>query len=449
MGFVLFLLPLSSTLGQVSYKEADALSYRLYLEQKWDSLIDVGNEALAADIDYYYLRMRLGIAFFNQKNYRRAARHFTLALEQNRGDPVALEYLYYARRYSGQYEQAKLIQKQFKGNLALQLPVPEGRFMDQVSVSYVYHKGVDDGLFENPAERYPVSVAGQQTTTRSFSGTSLSLVNSIAPGIQLIHAYTYLSKFNHYFTGDGLTGLYLGDQHVIQQQYYIAPRFTTRSGYVFMPVLHILGLRYQLPIESEGGYWGGGFMGGTSQFYTYYQKEVDFAAGISFQKSAGAVDLQLGAWYGSLNDAEQVQNRVGITWFPLGNLNLYTGAFLNSQYAIRPGKEGVQRLIPEMLFGFAIAEKVWVNLNASLGDMTNYLENNGMFVYNSYGEVIEKKIKCTVTVPVTEKGSLFYIGGDWYATRSEFDPLEPALTEISNTIQYHSLSIYGGISWKF
>ena len=77
-------------------------TYRLYLEEEWDSLIILGKAALNQDMDYYYLRMRLGIAFYQKKNYRVAANHFTRALEMNQGDPAALEYLYYARLMAGQ-----------------------------------------------------------------------------------------------------------------------------------------------------------------------------------------------------------------------------------------------------------------------------------------------------------------------------------------------------------
>jgi len=428
-----------------SFNRINTETYRLYLEQNWDSLIDVGKMALKADVDYYYLRMRLGIAFYSKKNYRSAARHFSAALEQNSGDPVSLEYLYFCRLYSGQTEQAQQVRKQFKGDLALKLPPPNGKFFDRSGAEYLYLSGVKDDLFKDPTELYPLDVDGIQSTTRHYSNATVSLVNSLAPGVTLSHTYTFLFKSSHYFSNDGTTAVYLPDQQLVQNQYYFSPGFTTSSGYTFMPMIHILGIHFQAVYDA-----GQGFQGGTPSLVLGTLKETDFVTGMGFKKNMGAVDLHLGGWYSTLNGAEQVQGRVGLTWFPLGNLNLYAGAYGNSQYELFSNGERVIRMIPEMLLGFGISGKVWVDLNAAMGEMTNYLENNGSIVYNSISEVIHKKVRFSLSFPVTEKGSLLYLGGIWSAISSEFMPVEdPGTTIINTAIFYNAISIYGGISWKF
>jgi len=178
--------------------------------------------------------------------------------------------------------------------------------------------------------------------------------------------------------------------------------------------------------------------------------ETEFVTGMGFKKNLGRVDLDLGGWYGHLNSARQIQGRAGFTWFPLGNLNLYAGGYLNSQYEVFSGAEGMTRFIPEFLFGFGIAEKVWFDLNGTMGEMTNYLEANGTIVYNSFSEIIDKKIHFSLSVPLTDKGSLFYLGGIWCTVRSVFQPDgDPGAMVLTPTISYNALSIYGGISWKF
>ena len=85
----------------------------------------MGKIALKQDMDFYYLRMRMGIARYNQKKYRQACGHFKHALELNQADPLALEYLYYSLLFSGQSEQAGIVRGEFKGDLALRLPTGE------------------------------------------------------------------------------------------------------------------------------------------------------------------------------------------------------------------------------------------------------------------------------------------------------------------------------------
>ena len=418
-------------------------TYRLYLTEKWDSVIIIGKQALKQEMDFYYLRMRIGIANYNNKKYRTAARHFSVALEQNQGDPVALEYLYFSRLYSGQSEQAVWIREDFKGELARKLPPVAPRFFENLSLEYLYNKGVDDDIFKDPTELYPLSASGQQSTTRHFSNASIAFTNRIAPGVRLSHAFTYLSKSNHYFSNDGTSAIYIPEQQVRQYQYYLSPEFATRTGSLFTPMLHIIGISSQVPYDSNQAFQGG------SNMMLGYLKQTDIVTGLGFVQELGKVNLHLGAYYSKLNQADQIQNRLGITWFPMGNLNLYAGGYVNSQYEINPGLDGVIRIIPEFMFGFTIAEKVWIDMNGSMGDMANYHENNGMIVHNSFTEVIEKKIKLSLSIPITEGKSMFYIGGIWTSNRSDFSASDPDRTDVSNSIYYNAISIYGGLTWKF
>lgn len=447
-----FLVMLSGSFAQESadFKTINKETYRLYTQERWDSLQLLDKEGIVDEVDYYYLRMRLGIAQYNSKNYRKASAHFERALEFNQGDQVAQEYLYFSRLFSGQLGEANLIRKEFKGSLAQKLPPQKGKFFDRITAEYLYHKGTDIPLYTYPEEVMLPGQIGAQSLTRHYSNTSLTVANQLTPGVSLMHSYNYLSKTNQNIYSDGAGGYYMSDQQVIQNQYYISPRITSPSGTTFSPMLHLLWIKYQVLVASQTGSQGGsGYQGGPSQSSVEYVKETDFAMGLGYQKGLGKIDLHLGAWYSKLNLANQLQARMGLNWFPLGNLKLYAGGFLNGQYEFSEGREGLIRIIPELQFGFAIAEKVWIDLNGAFGEMTNYLESNGMIVYNSFSELIQRKIKCSVIIPFTKKGSNFYVGGILSEYKSEFYPIEPVETEVNNNIYYNAYSIYGGLSWKF
>lgn len=450
IGCSLLLFSGSFAQDAADFKTINEETYRLFTQEKWDSLIILDKQDVVLEVDYFYLRMRLGIAWYNAKNYRKAASHFSKALEFNQGDPVALEYLYFSRLFAGQSAQAALVRKEFKGALAQKMPPEKGKFFDRITAEYLYHWGTDEALFEHPEEVYEPGQIGAQSLTRHYSNASISLFSRLAPGVSLQNSYTYLTKSNQFLYSDGGGGYYMSEQEVSQNQYYISPRITTPSGGTFSPMFHLLGIRYQVPSGIETGNQGGsGYQGGSNQSSVNYMKETDFTTGLGYQKELGRVDLHLGGWYSQLNLANQLQGRFGLNWFPKGNLNLYAGGFLNGQYEFSEGREGMIRIVPELLFGFAIAEKVWIDLNAAMGEMTNYLESNGMIVFNSFSEVIHKKIKCSVVFPFNEKGSSFYVGGIWSTHSSEFYPIEPVDTEVTNNISYNAYSIYGGLSWKF
>ena len=442
IGLLLLVVPGTGAQDPVDFNTINRETYRLYIAQEWDSVIFMGKRALKQEMDFYYLRMRLGIARYNQENYRKAAGHFKKALEFNHGDPVALEYLYYSRLFSGQSEQAKLVRKQFKGDLALKLSPPKGKIIEMVRGEYLYCQGLNSDLLSDPDQLFSGLPPGVQYVTRRYSNAAISLSNSITPGFRLVHSYTYLSKTNHQYYNDGLYLLQLTDQHVYQHQYYISPVVTLRSGFTIMPMFHLVSVHYQAPVQIDQGY-----QGGNAQVLMGYLDTLDYITGLEVRKGIGNLDLQLGTWYATLNNTEQIQNRLGFTWYLLGNLNLYTGGFLNSHYEITG--TGSIRFIPELLVGYAISERVWLELNGSMGEMSNYLERNGSIVYNSFSDAIRKKLTFTVSVPVTEKGSLLYLGGRWTSSESTFYASDPVQNEITNSITYNALSIYGGISWKF
>ena len=428
---------------QMNFNEINTETYRLFLAGEWDSVIVVGKKALKQDIDYYYLRLRMGIALYNQTKYRQSEKHFQHALEFNQADPLALEYLYYAMLFSGQAEQANMVREEFRGKLALRLPPVKGQAVDQFGVEFLYNKALNDEILSDPDALFADLPPGVQYITRDFFNTSISLGNSITPGIRLDHKFTYLSKNNFYYYNDGLYRLQLDPQHVKQYQYYISPSFTSHSGFTFMPMFHLISVHYQTPI-----YFSQGMQGGSPRVAWGYSDNTDLVSGLNVLKTAGSLDLNLGAWYAKLNNLQQVQNRLGLTWYPRGNLNFYLGAYLNSQYEMTDST-GLLRIIPEIHAGFSIAQKVWLDLNGAFGDMTNYLEQNGSIVFNSFSDVIQKKVGLTFSLPISEKGSMLYLGGRWTAHQSNFYPLYPANNEPSNSITYNAISIYGGVSWKF
>ena len=84
----------------VSYSYYDKKTYDLYLAENWKELISTTKQAFKSNYNSYYLQMRAGIAYYNQKNYVKAIKHLEKAREYNI-TPSHREYLYYSYLYSG------------------------------------------------------------------------------------------------------------------------------------------------------------------------------------------------------------------------------------------------------------------------------------------------------------------------------------------------------------
>ena len=52
-----------------NFLAVDTLTYKYYLAEDWDKLINAGDKAINDGIDYYYLRMRMGIASYEKRKY--------------------------------------------------------------------------------------------------------------------------------------------------------------------------------------------------------------------------------------------------------------------------------------------------------------------------------------------------------------------------------------------
>jgi hypothetical protein len=435
------------------FKSVDQETYKLYMEQHWDELIRAGKDGLRQDIDYYYLRMRIGIAYYEKKNYKASQVHFRKALEFNQGDPVASEYLYYAYLFAGQIQQAGILAKDFSPSLMERVMPLYGKIVDRFAIEYMYNFNDTKDLLADADQYFSGLPLGYQLVTLNYSNLNAMLHHEFNPGITLTHAYTYLNKTNYYYYDDGLSRFGIDEQKVFQNQYFISPAFTTKWGFTIAPSFHYLRIRFQAPyIVSGGGGGGPGGGGGSSiQYSDLYSNH--YVGGRSLSQYVGRFVIRLGGIYSSLNDANQLTGTAGLTWYPLGNLDLYLGTALNVHNEITDHTNSTDRetnieLIPEFLMGFGIASRVWMEFSGSYGNMRNYTEGNGYIVYNGLDWMIYKAIG-TIVIPVTPKGSNVYLGTRFAEFKSLFIPFYPSAGQDINSIISNSISIFGGISWKF
>ena len=443
LGFLL-LVP---TVKSQDFVSVDKETYKLYMDKQWDELIRAGKEGLKQDIDYYYLRMRIGIAFYEKKNYKASQIHFRKALELNEGDPVASEYLYFAYLLAGQTQQAAVLAKDFTPYLEEKVNIEADKFADIFSVEYLYNFNDTEDILSNPENYFSGLPYGYQVITRNFSNLNVMLHHVLSPGITLTHAYTYLNKTNYYYYDDSLSRFGVDEQKTVQNQYYISPSFSTRGGLTISPAFHVLRIRFQAPYVVTGG--GSPGFGGGSSSYIRYADLIDnhFVGGLSLLQYVDRFAIRLGGIYSSINDASQLTGTVGLTWYPLGNMDLYMGSALNVHTEFIDQETNIE-LIPDFLLGFGISSKVWMEFSGAYGNMKNYTEGNGYIVYNGQ-DWMKYKVLGTIVVPVSPKGSRIYIGARFAEYESRFIPFDPSAGQDMNIIITNSISIFGGLSWKF
>jgi len=118
------------------FKTVDQKTYSFYENGNWDSVIYIGKIALKNNIDYYYLRLRMGIAYYEKTNYRLAALHFEKALKYNSSENLALEYLYYSYIFTNRKLEARVLTAKFSDQL-IQKINPENKKV----IDHIYFEG--------------------------------------------------------------------------------------------------------------------------------------------------------------------------------------------------------------------------------------------------------------------------------------------------------------------
>ncbi len=423
----------------MSFRQADSLTYSLYNQKDWNQLVNKGKEAIKAGHDYYYMRMRLGIAYYELRNYALAANNFTKALEFNAGDHIASEYLFYSNYFSGRYFQAWTIVQEMN-------PADRERILKEsrikknsLTVESFYLKAGTEDITSDPAMNFTNNEGGSQVVTKYFINNAVYLSHLTGKRTSYYHSFTNLIKHNHLHYFDGLLRADLEDQRVIQNQYYGRINFFTPSGWIFSPSFHILSAGYPLLAISYSGM--------NYSTFTYDSKTNGFAGGFAITRTGGYVSFSAEAVYSILNKSKELQGMFGLTFYPAGNRNLYLGGSITA--GSNPGADSTElRLVTSFIAGFSIKNHVWFEFSGAVGKMKNHTEQNGLIVYNGI-DYPTGKYNGRIIVPFYKAGISLFAGAGFGTYSSEFLPFDAVNNFDPNKLNYNNYSVTGGLSWNF
>jgi hypothetical protein len=330
--FVVGLLFLNiATNGQksIDFQYVDSLTYKYYISGEWDQLINLGIEAIDNNIDYKFLRQRLGFAFYSKGDFINARKHLGKALVFDGYDTFTLTYLYYAYLNSGIPENARLISAKMPSDLKNSLSVKSFQLVESVDFEYNF-KYAASGLRSNP-KYFRVGFNSQ-------IGSRLELYKMVSGYKQTI-MFQQMGRLRN--APDN------------QSEYYGLIRLTLSPHWMVKSAYHFLVTTYDANKSTSNL----GFL----------------------ELSANYSRLKFGINSSVLGESQSsvFQNGVeaGISFS--GKMNIY----FNSALALTR-MQNTDRLVYDQKAGFKVAKKIWVEGNLTLGDMTNYHDHEAMYIYN-------------------------------------------------------------------
>ncbi len=469
--FLLLMNPAISQQPSDEFTKLDRTMYRQFLTGNWDSLIITGKNGLKNKQDYFYLRLRLGVAYYNTGNYSKAISQLKRAQHFNPYDETAMEYLYYSYLYLNRENEARALSQKFPSKLADKLATKHFPFFDRFYVEGGPSFSNNIELNQRKSLAGPDSIYGEQDLNENkiylHAGTELNLSKKIS----LYAGYSYLTidKLKQIQAFDVTTSVFNAKSYpggiyadtvyqrkadfyryhytLLQHEFYSNATFTSKNGIHFSPAFHLLNVNYSTidatpvienfklqPVDT------------VPLFQTRYlisKRDTSFfnyVLSATLSKSISLFTLGLSASFSNLNNKNQYQVGGSVTFLPKGNLNLYTITNLTFAH-----ESPDNRLVFDQLIGAKLFPKLWLEGFVTLGDRVNYNEKNAFVVYNS-GDIIHFSAGANLIVPLG-KHFEFSIRYRYYDQLGFLVRYHNEYTE-AQTFAYQNNTFIGGIQWK-
>ena len=327
-------------------------SVDLFVAKNWKGLERFGHEALAAGYDYYYLRLRMGIAYYEQKNYLIAQTHFSKALSFNAADPLALEYLYFCYVFTGRNEEARALSKSFPPELSHRLGT------DTLSATAFFM--LEAGVKNSDSSRLYQSAYYFQA----------GLGHYVKNRFSLFHAATVYNETDL----NGKTS---------QLQYYLRANVPFKNNWMFSPAVQLITRNFtpsQPPSGNPPGWHGGPMppLPGQRPLPPSVRSNY-YITSVMVRKTISRFDLAAGTSLSNIESNGQLSHSLSLTWYPFGNnrLSLSCLGYLFTADGYNSFHTAVNPCISVCPFKRLTLSAAYLACNGS-----NLIEGNGYIVNN-------------------------------------------------------------------
>lgn len=390
-----------------TFQLADSLTYNLYLAGNWDELIKIGNEVLNQDFDFKYLRQRMGYAYFVKGDYYASQNQYEKALPFDKNDVNTQTYLYYCSFYLGNESAARYQISQFPDSLRKSFGVSSLKLIDAIDGEYNYKTSYEKRSAPNYYRVGLNSKLGYRLNLyQSFSSYSQTTDNSIVKQNEYVGILNWSINSHTNLT----VGFHSLNSNVVTNTSYIK----NDTSYIFNAMQHrniMVISRDTIPIKTTTDYPGNLIYSKLS----YSLSRFDFALNASI----------------------------------LNHNNMYTKQFGLHAGVVLPGKSTIYlksslynltddydtKLIFSQSIGGFVVKKLWANGSITFGNLKNFTDNNGLYIYNSIDPTVFRT-GLSLFWYIVPKITLF--------SNYTFDTKQ--IDNNNTTYKQHSIS--GGLIWK-
>lgn len=352
----------------ISYNEVEQKTWQYYQQSKWDSLIDLGEIAISNNIDYFYLRARIGYAYYMKTNYTKAIVHLTKAREFNSEDVFVFEILYYSYLYSNQPLEANYLIKsnpELAAKTTLKHPIAQMVYIE----SNISQSQIDDQYF---GKKKPANIKWLQAN-------QIHSIKYYAAGFQFASSKNSLSMFSYAnLTMDMLREVWIEQNSIedryrlFQHQIYANTMFRLKQRWYLIPAANFIIVDYET-LNSE-------YKKNENKVELWRERTFlnNLVVALTLKHRFQNAEWDFHTSTSNLNGLKQQNLGTTLYLYPKGNLNLYLigGATLSKQ------NQDTYTIFDEK-FGFKVFSKMWFEQNFSIGKISNFSENYAYVIHNT------------------------------------------------------------------
>ena len=416
----------------IDYQFVEKQSKSFFEKNDVKNLNKIGKLAIKNHIDYFYLRMRLGIANFSKHNYVKALPHFEHAVAFNSGDTLALEYLYYCYVYTGNENEAIKIARKMPKAKQKQLKCAKPKIVESISFqgAYQLNKSYDKQITEN--KNIP-KIPLKRDLNKNFQFYNLGLNHHPFRRFTFNHSVSVFTAANTLYPYIPVDSSFEG--YTKQQQYYAFGKYSITKNFDIGFGFHTIktasdwagynATKLKYEIQSS-----------TSQSHVYFYNLGWRYRYCQFSFFNG---------FSNLNSKKQTQYSFSVYFFPRGNTNVYIGKEITLQMTDSTSyfvKQSLGLKIPKI--------PCWLEVFYSSGNMRNFTEANGSVVFNAKESSL-MKTGVGIIVPLFKNNCILTF--NWiYEKKEPTLPYDFSLPSLSNSnvnlTNTNHQTFVGGITLK-
>jgi len=480
---ILFFFSLNLVHSQtLNFRVQDSINLHFYETGDWDAVLKSGDKLLDSGSDYYYLRLRMGIAAYQNQHFLLARKHLNRAIDFNNNDQLALSYLYGTYLEMNQlYTGAKAVSKH-ANTIFADLGIKKGFRLKSIHADYgqqqythtpalSFAKLAGSNALSGESREYQNHLLYDAGVRLQLSSSSELYLGVQSLDIDVSDQFAYVENniardsvavFDwgeaYYYRSDSSQKRAEFDNQIKQFSIYARIEQAVSEKVTLIGAFHLLQLdqtqtlaENQIYAISDTAYYL--YDGSETSFFESTESRYKFTD-ISFKSTEWSgflgIDLQtaigvssFGVSLSRFNKSQYFQANAGLRYYPLGNLKLYGSTTL---HLVNGGDE--PHLVATQQIGFQPLKNIWIETLFSRGNHSYLSKDNGYLVFNTTYQT-KTRIEATLFAKIAKKGMLRF----GYVYQKGEHPFQRFSSETNSMVAiYHDFqthSIVGGIQWTF